>query len=298
MPYVIVDENRAVRQVPERGIRGRVFLDENIVHVHPHAVGVRYYENVATRAAWMLADIHARRDIQDVPRHGGVLLARVDERRHLRVPEHIHDAVVADIVAGTEILVRVVVERAPSASTRTVSTRGKGVENLRVAQRVLRPEPLAVERLRREHMPVVFRDHESFSGVGDALFRKAAVVRPVEAEIVERVDILKEAAVLEEPDPARRTRRIQAVRDSVRPCIEFVVVLALVYPDAPNEDRRMVPVLKDHVPDVLHRNVLPFSVADMLPSGNLGEDEKPDFVAPVNEMPALRIMRRPDLVQP
>ena len=54
----------------------------------------------------------------------------------------------------------------------------------------------------------------------------------------------------------------------------------------------MISVLQYHLADVFAGLLLPFSVADVLPARNLGKDAKPEPVALVNEMMALRIMRR------
>ncbi len=72
--------------------------------------------------------------------------------------------------------------------------------------------------------------------------------------------------------------------------VENVVVLALVDAYAPEHDTGVIAVLEDHLPHVLHRLILPGLVADVLPAGNLGEDQQAQLVAGVDKMLTLRIM--------
>jgi hypothetical protein len=52
----------------------------------------------------------------------------------------------------------------------------------------------------------------------------------------------------------------------------------------------MVPVAANHAADVVHGEVLPGEIADVLPAGNLFEDEEADLVAGVEEVARLRIV--------
>ena len=56
----------------------------------------------------------------------------------------------------------------------------------------------------------------------------------------------------------------------------------------------MVPVAADHAPDIVDGNILPGCVADVLPAGDLFEHEQADFVAGVEKMTRLRIVRGAD----
>ncbi len=73
--------------------------------------------------------------------------------------------------------------------------------------------------------------------------------------------------------------------------VEVVVVLAFVDAHAPDDDGGVVPVAGDHAPDVLDALVLPAFAPDMLPAGDFLEHEEPEFVAAVEEIMALRIVR-------
>jgi len=53
----------------------------------------------------------------------------------------------------------------------------------------------------------------------------------------------------------------------------------------------MIPVAADHAADVIDRDLLPGFVADMLPAGNLFQNKESPFVAGIQEMPGLRIVR-------
>ena len=53
----------------------------------------------------------------------------------------------------------------------------------------------------------------------------------------------------------------------------------------------MVPVAPDHAADVVNRNVLPGFVTNVLPTGDFFEDQQSYFVAGIQKMTGLRIMR-------
>ena len=54
----------------------------------------------------------------------------------------------------------------------------------------------------------------------------------------------------------------------------------------------MIPVAANHASNVVNGDVLPCLVADMLPSGNFFKHQQADFVATIQEMARLRIVRR------
>src|SRR4051812_9652250 len=56
----------------------------------------------------------------------------------------------------------------------------------------------------------------------------------------------------------------------------------------------MVPVPPDHPVHILTCALLPLLVADVLPTGNLLEDQQPDLVAGVQEVRRLWVVRGPD----
>ena len=170
---------------------------------------------------------------------------------------------------------------------------GRGVVlNAGMAQRMLLPPLPRIVRLRREHMPVVLGHQERLGRVRRHLLlgpyaRTLAGVR----EVVERVYILKQAALLEIPDTAGRTALVQHMRDHVRLTVKLIVVQALVDPDAPQHDARMISVLVHHFAHVLDRLGFPVRVADMLPAGHFGEHQESQPITRVDERLALRIMR-------
>ena len=82
--------------------------------------------------------------------------------------------------------------------------------------------------------------------------------------------------------------------DRVGPDVERIVILGFVDPDAPQYDRRVVPVLQHHLFHVLTGDVLPGFVSDMLPARDLGKDQESQLVAGVDEGLGLRIMGSPD----
>lgn len=58
----------------------------------------------------------------------------------------------------------------------------------------------------------------------------------------------------------------------------------------------MIPVAPDHTPDVINDQQLPGFVTDVLPAGNLSENQEANLIAAVEEVARLRIMRSPNEV--
>src|SRR5437764_3906308 len=54
----------------------------------------------------------------------------------------------------------------------------------------------------------------------------------------------------------------------------------------------MVPITLNHLFDILERELLPIVIADVLPAGNLFKDQQSIFIAAIEKMRRLRIMRR------
>src|SRR6266478_3352755 len=92
-------------------------------------------------------------------------------------------------------------------------------------------------------------------------------------------------------DAARGPSRIEAVCQGIGTLVEIVIVSRFVDSNAPQDDAGMIPVAADHAADVIDRDLLPGFVADMLPAGNLFQNKESPFVAGIQEMPGLRIVR-------
>ena len=91
---------------------------------------------------------------------GRLALAGIGIGREFRLAEHVHDAVVADAVAGAEILVRVVVEAAPADGAGNVRIAVGRVEHLEMAAHMLGLALLLIVAFGRVHVPAVFGDHD------------------------------------------------------------------------------------------------------------------------------------------
>ena len=115
-----------------------------------------------------------------------------------------------------------------------------------------------------------------------------------EAEIVHGEDVFEEFGFLEVADAAGLARRIELVRQRVGARVEIVIVFRFVDAHAPQNDGRMVPVAANHAADVVDGNIFPGFVSDVLPAGNLFENEQADFVAGVKKVARLRIVRGAD----
>ena len=179
--------------------------------------------------------------------------------------KNVGHAVIADVVAGTEIMVRVVVEGAPSRAARIAIVRRKLVMHARVPPHVLRYTLHVVGAFGGEHMPVELGIHV-----------ERVVRRPQrKTEVVHRHHVFQQLRLIQVTDAAGLPRVVERVRQRVGARVQFVVVLALVDAHAPQHDGRVIPVAPDHLADVAYRQVLPRLVADMLPARNLLEHQQP-----------------------
>src|SRR5262249_51862221 len=86
------------------------------------------------------------------------------------------------------------------------------------------------------------------------------------------------------------------MRHLVRANVKIMIVFGFVDAHAPENDRRTVPVAANHASNVVNGDVLPRLVSDVLPSGDFFEDEQTDFIAGVEEVARLRIVRGADNV--
>jgi hypothetical protein len=111
------------------------------------------------------------------------------------------------------------------------------------------------------------------------------------AEIVHGEHVFQKLRFLEVADAAGLARRIQLVRHRIGTGIEVMIVARLVDAHAPQNDRGVIPVAPDHAAHVVHRDVLPGFVANVLPARNFLEHQQPNFIAGIQKMPRLRIVR-------
>ena len=91
-------------------------------------------------------------------------------------------------------------------------------------------------------------------------------------------------------------RVVQQMCQFVRTRIEIVIILRFVDPHPPQNDRGMIPIAPDHFPDVANRDVLPLQVPDVLPAGDLFENQQSKFIAGVQKIRRLWIVRGTDNV--
>jgi len=203
-----------------------------------------------------------------------IALRFVEAGGKLGLAEDVGDAVIADAVAGSEVVVRVVVEGAPSDAARVLRIRRDLVVNARMAQRVLAQPLDVVGGLCRESVADEF---------GVEITRMVRWSKR-ESEIVHREDIFEKLGIVPVPDAAGLARGIELVRDGVGARVEVVIVLRFVDAYTPENDRWMIPVAADHASNIVDRELLPGFVADVLPSRNLFKHEQAELVAGVEEM--------------
>ena len=104
-----------------------------------------------------------------------------------------------------------------------------------------------------------------------------------ETKVVHRVDVFQQLRVVVVANTTRLPGRIELMRERVRACVKIMVVARLVDAHAPKDNRGMVPVPADHAAHVINRQILPGLIADMVPTGNLFQHQKTQFIARVEK---------------
>ena len=285
----------------------RVFPDELAVFIHAHAVGIGNDPDFSGDACRVLSDVHLGSHLEHGRNRIGLsglcilphrTLSGIDRRRGFGISEHVADAVVTDPVAAAEIAVRIIVGETPAERSRDIPFGTDGFKHVRVTDRLFLHGALAEKGRGRIHVTVILADQVRLRHVGRDIFLLfTAGVRTAVQEVIIGIDVLEQTAFFQVTDAAGRAGRVELVSSRVRSGIERVVVLRFIDPDAPENDRRMVSILQDHLACVFHDLFLPGVVTQMLPAGDLREHQQADLVAAIDEMPRLRVMRRADRVQ-
>ena len=209
-----------------------------------------------------------------------ITLRFIETGRRFRFAKNVADTVIAKPVSGTEVGVGVVVERTPANAPRILGIRRKLVMNTSMTNGVL-----------SEALHIV----DGLGGIGvthEFSIQVAGVIRRLqwESEVVHGKHIFQELRLLGIADPPGLARRIKLMRQGVRPRVKVMIVPGFVDAHTPQNDRRMVPVAPDHPGDVVDRKLLPSLIADVLPSGDLFQNEQTHLVAGVEEMTRLRVV--------
>ena len=105
------------------------------------------------------------------------------------------------------------------------------------------------------------------------------------SKVVHGKNVFQKFRFLEITDAPGLPRGIKLMRQRVRPRIEIVIVAGFIDTHAPQNDGGMVPVAPDHSPHIVHRDVLPAGIADVLPAGNLFQLQQPDLIAGIQKVP-------------
>src|SRR5208337_3851735 len=104
-------------------------------------------------------------------------------------------------------------------------------------------------------------------------------------------DVFEEFGALEIANTARLAGRIELMSESIGSAVKTMIIPGLVDAHTPEDDAGMIPVAPDHPGQIVDGEELPVFVADVLPTGDFFEDEQAKFVARVQEVPRLRIVR-------
>ena len=126
---------------------------KHIVFVKIHPLDVGKHIDRADLPGGIVTDVHRGADRQHrlLP-----ALRCVDGRRQLGIAEAVQHAVIADTVAGAEILVGGIIKHTPAEAARMLSICVGGVQHPRMAQGMLLPVRGIVTGLGGVHVAVAF----------------------------------------------------------------------------------------------------------------------------------------------
>ena len=284
---VVHHERRMGQRIPLPAPQMR---HKGIIFIQGHPVRVGEHIHLPDLPRRVVADVHRRAHRQ----HRGPLpLAGIGCRRQLGITEGIQHPVVADPVAGAEVLVSGIVEHTPAETPRVLLHRR--VLHPYVAQSLLLPLLPGVEWLGGEHMAVALGDKAGLVHIRrDRLFGSRAGRLSIVGEVVVSVHVLQQMAFFQIPHAGGRAAGVQLAGDGVGAGVEFIIVLAFVDAHAPQHDGRVVPVLQNHLPDVFACLLLPRLIPDVLPTWNLGKHQQSQPVALIYKVLALRIVAGTD----
>ena len=201
---------------------------------------------------------------------------------------------VADPVAGAEVFVGGIVEHTP-ADTADVFAVGRCIVlDPAVPQGMLLPLHPWVKGFCGEHMAIMFRDQQALFYVrGHASLGLDTRVVTGVGEIIIGIHILDQMTLLDEPDTGGGSAGIKGLGHLIGPAVEIVKILTFIDPRAPEYDAGVVSVLHNHLPGVFNGLFLPTFIAHVLPAGNLCKYQQAQFIAFIDEMLALRVVRGP-----
>ena len=92
------------------------------------------------------------------------------------------------------------------------------------------------------------------------------------------------------PDTPSLSCWIQFMCHAVCFPVKCIVIPGLIDPHAPQDHRRMIPILYYHVFYVFDRPFFPIFVPDVLPARYFCKDQKSQFIATLHKILTLRIM--------
>ena len=273
-----------------------VFLDKTVVFIHFHAVGIGQNVDIAAVTAGMFSDIHGRSNLKH---RGLLLLTGIYGRCQFRITEHIHDTMITDPVAASEVFMGIVVEHAPAEASGDILLPRYGIQYVGMADRMFTAAFLIIEGFCGIHVSVVFADQVRLVGIGSDLFlRVTAGSLAVVQKIVISIDVLQQMTFLNSPDTAGRSHGIQLMCHGIGLFVKRIIIRGFIDPYTPQNNRRMIAVLTDHVLCIDHRLCFPGVISNMLPAGKLCEDQKSQFVAPLQKIMTLGIVGSPHGIQP
>ena len=280
--FLQIGDKRGIAKVGKFGFVGADFRHQLVRNVEFQMIAIRTDDGLGEADGFIAAGPMEGRLEDDF--FFGIALGLVKAGGGLGFAENVGDAVIADAVAGAEVAVSVVVKGAPADASRVLRIGSELIVDARVAHGVF-----------GEALDLV----DGLGGIRVTNEFSVEVARVVgrlqgETEIVHGENVFEEFGFLEVADAAGGAGGVETVSEGVGAYVEIVVVAGFVDARAPQDDAGMIPVAANHAADVIDGDFLPRLVADVLPAGNFFEDEQAHFVAGIEEMAGLRIVRGAD----
>ena len=102
--------------------------------------------------------------------------------------------------------------------------------------------------------------------------------------IIIQVHIFKKAAACKIPHTACLAVDIQFLRQTACFIIKRIHIIRIADTHIPQNHRRVIAILHNHLPDISHCNLFPASIPHKLPSRYFRDNQKTDFITSIHKI--------------
>ena len=194
--------------------------------------------------------------------------------RQLRIPEHIHHAVIADAVSAAVILMGIVIRHVPAKTAQNIHVLLHVVKDVGIQQGLTQSARFIIAGFCRIGNTAKGRNQVRLLHVrNDVGFPAAGSAIQTCGKIVIGIHIFYHVFFRFPVDAGRRPIRIQLACQPGDSPVEVIVFFRFAHPNAPQDDGRVVPVLKNHLLRVLQFLIFPFDIADVAGARDFTDDQ-------------------------